>query len=100
MLQFIPQWSCWKVNQYQVLVIASCAKTHEVVVYIANDSGSFHELPAESKMPDVRRLVPCRWHALSAIQRANIRGAFAQDLAQKYGDEDFEIRRWAREVGR
>lgn len=93
MIKFIPAFSCWKLNNNQVLVIASCAKTHEVCVFIATDSGVIFPLSSEKPMPDVRKLVPCRWHALAAVQRANVRNIFGKFLCDRYGDEGFGLDR-------
>lgn len=98
MLKFIPGFSCWKLNNYQVLVIASCAKTHEVRVYIANESGPVHDFPDSARLPDVRRQTPCRWHALPAVMRANIRDRFHQTLTSIYGDEMLGMQHWAKAV--
>jgi hypothetical protein len=87
MLKFIPQFSCWKIGPQHVLVIASCAKTHEVRVYSVSDAGFVQPLDTRALFPDLRLFVPCRWHALSAIQKANIRLAFGAFLCEMYGEE-------------
>lgn len=87
MLKFIPGFSCWKLAPDKALVVASCAKTHEVELYVISQSLRIEHLPADCPMPDLRRLVPCRWHALSACQRATVRDTFHRALVEKYGDE-------------
>lgn len=89
MIKFIPGFSCWKVNSQLTLVIASCAKTHEVCVYEVSPSGYACLYPTDCPLPDVRGLVPCRWHGLSAVQRANVRDQFHNHLTRKYGEEVF-----------
>lgn len=87
MLKFIPQFSCWKIGPDHVLVIASCAKTHEVRLYVVSRSSYIESLTPDSPMPDVRALVPCRWHALTSVQRASVRDTFHQALCEIYGEE-------------
>jgi len=88
MLKFIPQFSCWKMSQFQCFVIASCAKTQEIQCYFVEPGGQIHILPDDVRMPDIRMFAPCRWHALSAVQRAKVRDTFGSFLVEKYGDEN------------
>ena len=88
MLKFIPLFSVWKLNPQQAMVIAACAKTHEVCVYIVDVSGITLQLTNERAMPDVRRHVPCRWQALTAVQKAQVRGRFQEYLESTYGKEE------------
>lgn len=89
MIKFIPQFSCWKVNNFQLFVIASCAKTHEIQPYFLNTGNAIYALPRDARMPDVRLFTPCRWHALSAVQRATVRDVFNRYLIETYGEEDY-----------
>lgn len=87
MIKFIPQFSCWKRGPNEYLVLASCAKTHDVLVYIARTDGTYHLLDLDTPVPDVRACVPCKWHALGAKARCAIRGSFLGMLEEKHGNE-------------
>ena len=89
MLKFIPQFSCWKLGVETTLVVASCAKTHEVRLYACVGACIVESLPLDIPMPDLRMLVPVRWISLSAVQRASIRDAWQEFLVSKYGEEPF-----------
>jgi len=87
MLKFIPQFSPWKLGPNTYLVVASCAKTHEVVIYTHDPTLGCHRMSQQSQMPDLRLFVPCKWAALPAVVRADFRDIFHQHLAYVYGDE-------------
>lgn len=98
MLKFIPQFSCWKIGPDDTIVIASCAKTHEVRLFHVNTAAMVECLPGDCVFPDLRSLVPCRWHALTACQRASVRDHFHSILRSLYGEEELAGRYFGTEL--
>lgn len=98
MLKFILQFSCWKLNSTQTLVICSCAKTKEVAACVLTEHGNIFQIESDRSLPDVRKQVPCRWNALTAVQRANVRGWWLGFLEDRYGKEEPPVS-WGRKRG-
>jgi hypothetical protein len=79
-MRFIPQFSCWKQNRYSVFVIATCARTGVIRLYWCSPDGEITDLEPTCPMPDIRLYYPCKWQALPAILRANLRAKFEHEL--------------------
>lgn len=87
MLKYIPVFSVWRLSGSAWLVIAACAKTHHVIYYVVDCYSGVEALPPDSPAVDLRKLVPCRWQAMPAVQRANVRDRFHNFLISLHGIE-------------
>lgn len=83
MVKLITGYACFRLNRYSVYVIASEMKTHTVELLIVESDGSVRRLDPTKQLPRVDLSYPCKFGALSAVQRANVRSFFQSILEAK-----------------
>lgn len=87
MIKYIPMFVVWRLSGSAWLVIAACCKTHHVLYYVVDCYSGVEAVPPDGPPVDFRRLIPCKWEALPAVQRAAVRDRFYRHLVSIHGEE-------------
>jgi len=86
-IRFITQFSVWRTSGNSYFIVASCTRTKETALYVAERPDKVECVDPKSAMPDVRLNVPCKWAHVDFKLRCAVRAAFLLRLETKYGAE-------------
>jgi hypothetical protein len=87
MKKYNARFHCWVISPGDVLVIANCTVTHELLVMRVWNHGSCLAIVLDKEIKVEWFQVPCKFQGIPAIMRARIRARFHEELITHYGRE-------------